>query len=164
MRKLSSWLLPVLIIGVLGGVAWRYNETHHGPSALPSITLSSLTGKPVNLRHLSGQPVILNIWATWCPPCRAELPLLIKASETHQNIRFLFAEQGDSESKVTTYADKIGLPPSAVLLDSETRLSKFFGIVGYPTTVFYRTNGSILTIHKGELTSSTLSRILKQLS
>lgn len=157
-------LIPAIVLFILGGVLWRYDADHPAPGALPALSLESLAGQTVMLGKLSGKPLVLNLWATWCPPCRAELPLLMKASHQYPNMRFYFAEQGDSRANVKAYAEKIGLTPAQILLDTNTRLSKFFGVIGYPTTIFYNATGNIVAIHRGELTSSTLKQYLARLN
>ncbi|AOU99111.1 hypothetical protein BI364_15225 [Acidihalobacter yilgarnensis] len=156
-------LIPAIVLLILGGFLWRYDADHPAPGALPALSLESLAGHTVMLGKLNGKPLIINLWATWCPPCRAELPLLMKASHQYPNMQFYFAEQGDSRANVKAYAEKIGLTPAHILLDTNTRLSKFFGVLGYPTTIFYNAAGNIVAIHRGELTSSTLKQYLARL-
>lgn len=152
-----------LLLVALSLLAWRYESHSAGTRAMPPITLSNLNGVPVALDQTHGKPLVLNLWAVWCPPCRAELPLLNKARASHPAIRFLFAEQGDSQTRTKNLASLFGLPKRDVLLDTQTRLSHFFSVIGYPTTIFYRSNGSILHIYRGQLTPVVLQRFLRQL-
>lgn len=156
-------LFPIILFAALAIIYWAYNRDHPGPSALPHINLDNLSGRTVKLNRLTGKPLVLNLWATWCPPCRAELPLLVHSSRDNPNVQFYFAEQGDSRTKVAAFSKTTDLPSAHVLLDKQTRLSKDFGVLGYPTTIFYNSRGHIVAIHRGELTKSTLKQYLKQI-
>lgn len=161
-RNLKILSYAILFVA-LAAVYWVYNKKHPDPSALPKVSLESLSGHMVSLPKLDGKPLVLNLWATWCPPCRAELPLLVQSSLKHTGIRFYFAEQGNSRENVTAFSKTAGLPVSHVLLDSDTRLSKIFGVMGYPTTIFYNARGHIVAIHRGELTAPVLRQYLNHI-
>ncbi|WP_083250552.1 TlpA family protein disulfide reductase [Acidihalobacter aeolianus] len=158
-----KFIISFIVFIALAIFYWSYNQSHPTPSALPDVTLKSLSGHKVSLIQLKGKPIVLNLWATWCPPCRAELPLLVQSSHQHPNIHFYFAEQGNSRANVTTFATHTGLPAKLVLLDQNTRLSKIFGAIGYPTTVFYNAHGQIVTIHRGELTAAKLKQLIDRI-
>lgn len=156
-------LLAGLILLVLGIIFWRYDSDHPAPGALPHLNLRTLSGNMIDLRNLKGKPVVLNLWATWCHPCRAELPLLMRANKNNPGIRFYFVEQGDPASAVAAFAKSIGLAPGMILLDRDTKLSKFFGTIGYPTTIFYNSNGNIVRIHRGKLSPQSLKENLLEI-
>lgn len=156
-------MLAGLILLILGIIFWRYDNDHPSPGALPQLNLRTLSGHLIDLRNLKGKPVVLNLWATWCHPCRTELPLLMRESKQNPGIQFYFAEQGDPSSTVATFARSIGLSPSVILMDQDTKLSKFFGTIGYPTTIFYNSNGDIVKIHRGKLTPQSLKNNLENI-
>ncbi|OBS09227.1 TlpA family protein disulfide reductase [Acidihalobacter prosperus] len=163
-KRLYSILAPSGLLLLLAAAFWYYNSEHPAPSALPQLVLPSLGGDHVALDHLQGKPLVLNLWATWCPPCRAELPLLIKARQSHPGIRFYFAEQGNAYNNVDAFAKKYALPLPLVLLDTNTKLSQFYGVLGYPTTVFYNSHGNIVKIYRGELKPAVLQQYLEQIT
>lgn len=162
-RYLKIAFSAILFVA-LATVYWVYDSRHPGPSALPDISLESLSGKTVSLHHLDGKPLVLNLWATWCPPCRAELPLLERSSQRNPDVRFYFAEQGNSRENVAAFSKTANLPPARVLLDTNTSLSRVFGAIGYPTTIFFNARGHIVAIHRGELTASTLKQYLSRIA
>lgn len=162
--KIRTLIISALIVLVVAIVFSLYNNHHPSKSKLPDISLSTLTGKQINLNSFRGQPVVLNLWATWCPPCKAELPLLIHYQHQFPSIHFIYAEQGNRKQNVAEFAHKHNLPASNVLLDTNTTLSKQFGVLGYPTTVFFNSHGQIIDIHKGELNSHTLKSLISKIN
>ncbi|MFX8184034.1 TlpA disulfide reductase family protein, partial [Acinetobacter baumannii] len=80
-------------------------------------------GTPVNLQDFRGKPLVLNLWATWCPPCRRELPMMVRLSQEHPEVRVAFASQGGGPAVVRSFLEEEKLAPKWVLLDPETQLS-----------------------------------------
>lgn len=89
--------------------------------------------------------------------------MLLRASQDHPGIRFYFVEQGNNYKTVAAFDHTIGMPPDSVLMDEDTKLSKFFGVIGYPTTIFYNASGNIAEIHRGELKAHSLNQILQSI-
>ncbi len=89
-----------LILGLAAGaLAW---EAMFGAivmmnnTALPGVPLTTLSGAPVNLSRLAGgKPLVVNLWASWCPPCRREMPVLAAAQQNDREARFVFVNQGE---------------------------------------------------------------------
>ena len=115
-------------------------------------TLKNLNGEEVSLDGLlkSNKAVLLNFWATWCPPCREEIPDLIKLQETYQGRSFtvLGVDVGESAAKVSSFADKIGIN-YPVVLDGNNRVAETYGIVGIPTSMLIGSDGKILGVYYG---------------
>src|SRR5699024_1804465 len=90
-----QFFVPVVAaLLVWGGLSWISQELEQATSQpLPELTLQRLDGEPVALASLRGKPVVLNIWATWCAPCRREMPMLATAQERLPGVRFLFVNQ-----------------------------------------------------------------------
>lgn len=81
----SSWKFPVLILGLITGLAFYLGcqrEVEAGPMA-PDFTLADLSGQMKTLSDYRGQVVVVDFWATWCPPCRMTIPMLIKLQEKY---------------------------------------------------------------------------------
>lgn len=129
------------------------------PRALPDLELTDLaTGQPVRLHDLAAhKPVVLNLWATWCGPCRREMPVLAAAQARHRDVVFMFANQGESAEAVRRYLDTERLDLSHVLLDPPTRLGPALGSGGLPTTVFFDRQGRRVDAHMGALNAAALA-------
>src|SRR5690554_4169678 len=88
---------------------------------LPDITLETLDGDSVSLRDLQGETVVLNLWATWCPPCLREMPLLAEA-DAREGVSVVVANQGEELLQVIRYLDDQGLAFRYPLLDPRQEL------------------------------------------
>jgi peroxiredoxin len=116
-------------------------------STAPDFVLDTLDGETVTLSDLRGQVVIINLWATWCVPCREEMPALESAWVDYQErgLVVLAVNQGESAERVRSFVDEQGwtLP---VLLDPDEILRSLYQPRGYPTTYFIDRNGVIREI------------------
>ncbi|WP_342780073.1 prolipoprotein diacylglyceryl transferase family protein [Pistricoccus aurantiacus] len=133
---------------------------------LPAIALETLDGRGtdlVTLHESTGEPMVVNLWATWCPPCRREMPLLGKAQRREDAVTFVFVNQGESSSRVRVYLNEESLGLDNVLLDPPLALGERVGAMGMPTTLFYDARGQLVDTHFGELSRATLARGLEQL-
>jgi thiol-disulfide isomerase/thioredoxin len=124
------------------------------PDTLPAITLANLDGKPTALASFSGRPLLVNFWATWCAPCRREIPLLnkIRMQRKSQNAEIVGIAV-DFKDDVVKYTQKthIGYP---LLIGEEDGLAaaEAFGMgMAFPFSVFVDSQNRILTIKIGEL-------------
>lgn len=130
---------------------------------LPALPLTTLEGRAVNLQEFRGKPVVLNAWATWCPPCRRELPMMMRLDREHPEVHFLFVSQGEGPQVVRRYLEEAGLEAPWVLLDPETRLSQALGLQGLPTTLFFDREGRLVARHLGEISEAVLLGYLRVL-
>lgn len=149
----SLWLVLVTLSPLGGGNVAR----------LPDITLEDLNGNPVSLPDLAdGQgKLIVNLWATWCPPCRREMPLLAEAAQRDE-VTVVIANQGEDLLPITRYLDAQGLDFRYALRDPHQQLMVAFDAPGLPTTVLFDGNGHALSQHVGELTRAQLDQWLTE--
>jgi thiol-disulfide isomerase/thioredoxin len=131
---------------------------------LPDLAFSSLDGEAMRLNQTGGKPTVVNLWATWCPPCVREMPVLHKAQVERPDIRFLFLNQGEDPARVRMWLQAQGLPLRNVLIDERRRASAAFQQVGYPTTLFFDASGRLVSSRIGELSAATLDRNLQRIS
>jgi len=130
-------------------------------SQSPLITLS---GKTTDLRTVAaGKPTVVNLWATWCPPCRLELPYLGTAQRVEPGISFVFVDQGEDPVTVERYLAAVRLDLANVMLDPGIKLSSEMGSPGLPITMFYDANGRMIDTHLGALSPSLLEGKLAKL-
>lgn len=126
-------------------------------------TLNDLDGNPVTLSQFSGQPVIINFWATWCGPCRIEMPHLQAAFEQHQagGLVILALDQDEARDEVAAFFfDEFGLTFTP-LLDENKIVAQNYGLVGtLPTSVFINPNGEITAVHRGPMVAEQIEDYL----
>ncbi|MGO2242459.1 MAG: redoxin family protein [Halomonas sp.] len=129
---------------------------------LPDVTLEDVDGNNVHLPSLteSGDLIIVNLWATWCPPCRREMPLL-EAAAQREGISVIVANQGEDLLPTVRYLDDQQLDFRYALRDPSQQLMALFESPGLPTTVLFDRQGNTLDVHVGELTRAHLDRWLE---
>lgn len=133
-------------------------------TTLPNVPLTTLAGEPADLTRLAaGEPLVVNMWATWCPPCRRELPTLAAAQKQEHGVRFVFADQGEDARTVQRYLGAASLELDNVVLDAGARMGRAVGSGGLPTTLFYDANGRLVDTHVGQLTAGSLASKLDRL-
>lgn len=142
-------------IAFFGGTALNQALTPAG-MPIPPVEVRQLDGTTVALSAFVGRPLVVNLWATWCPPCRREMPVLSAAQRAHPEIHFVFVNQGESAETVRRYLAANGLQMSNVVLDPSKQVSSRTGSSGYPTTLFYDAHGRLSARHMGELSNATL--------
>jgi len=128
---------------------------------LPDITLRNANGEVVQLADYQGGPLVINLWATWCPPCRREMPVLESAQRQRPDVTFLFVNQAESMQSVSTYLATQGLNLDNVLFDASGRLGQAVGSMALPTTLFYQADGRLINSHLGELSDASLARAME---
>ena len=120
------------------------------PEAAPEFKLTGLDGKPVNLGAAKGKVVLLNFWATWCGPCRAETPDLIALQERYKDALEIIglAVDVDDPEDVKAFAEKSGINYRIAIADEEVR-ARYGGITALPTSFILDTDGRIVQKHVG---------------
>lgn len=160
-RPLRWSLMTGTVLFVAGSVALSLRP---GSQPLPALSFSSLEGRTVQLDKFAGKPTVINLWATWCPPCAREMPVLRDAQVARHDVNFVFLNQGESAERVRTWLAGRGLALSHVLIDGKGQASAAFNQKGYPTTLFFDAKGQLASIRIGELSSATLQRKLEQIA
>jgi thiol-disulfide isomerase/thioredoxin len=160
------WALLVALTTLLVWSGWQVfapSPKSSGAPSLPDLTLKRLDGETFHTQEALGNPLVINLWATWCPPCRQELPLLEHSANARKDILFLFIDQGENQDRVQSFLAERNLGLEWVLLDPESQASQAFHSKGMPTTLFFNRNGELVATHLGELTEMTLGGYLAQL-
>ena len=121
--------------------AGTFDRSHKG-SQLPDFTLSDAQGHKLPLQSLKGQPLLLNLWATWCAPCVVELPMLDKlAADRAGTLKVLTVSQDMQTDKVAAFLKDRGLSHLEPWLDPDNDLSFHYATGTLPTTVLYDAQG-----------------------
>ena len=148
--------------GLVSLTAWRLEQATQLP--LPALALADLNDRSVAIDALAGQPLVINVWATWCGPCRRELPMLVQAQQRLPDVRFVFVDAGESADAVRRFLAGQQLTPQHVLLDSSGAFGAHYNVRGYPTTLFVDTRGQLRDTHLGELSAATLAESLQRIA
>ncbi len=165
--------IPVLVpsasllagFALWGALAFGHGLVSDGPAgSLPERQLTSLEGERLELAGLEGKPVVINLWASWCPPCRREMPAFEQAQARYgDEVHFLFPNQGESREEMEAWLAAEGLELDGVLLDKSSSLSGEVGAHVLPTTLFYDADGKLRDAHVGEVSSARLADYVESL-
>jgi cytochrome c biogenesis protein CcmG/thiol:disulfide interchange protein DsbE len=129
------------------------------PSALPSIPLTALdTGAEVDAASIGG-PAIVNLWATWCAPCRAEMPAFQEVSAEVDGVRFVGVNQGDDSDAAAEFLDEVGVTFDQYL-DPTGELTDALSVVGLPATFVIDADGDVVEVHKGALDADGIRELV----
>ncbi|MDZ5636115.1 TlpA disulfide reductase family protein [Janthinobacterium sp. GMG1] len=161
---------PLAVSVASGALAWGVlsagiSLAYDKPAALPAVALQALDGAPVTLAALAGgKPMVVNLWASWCPPCRREMPVLAAAQQARADIVFVYANQREDAAAASAFLDRSGVTLRNVLLDSVAALGKAAGSSALPTTLFYDAQGHLVDTHLGELSDASLASKLQKIA
>ena len=129
-------------------VSYAASEKLSGKAA--NFTLKSRSGKNIKLSELRGNVIMLNFWASWCGPCRKEMPLLEKIHKKYKRLGFTLlginVEENTSAAKKYLKDVKVSFP---ILFDKTNKTSKLYNVSAMPTTILIDRNGNKRFIHKG---------------
>lgn len=160
-----AWgLMSSVVSGAFGTLGTSGTSGIANRPLLPAVVLTTLAGAPTTLAALGkGQPMVVNLWASWCPPCRREMPVLAAGQRQETAVTFVFVNQGEDDATAQRYLSSSGLSIANVLLDSGTSLGRAVGSTALPTTLFYDANGRLVDTHLGALSTASLASKLNQL-
>jgi cytochrome c biogenesis protein CcmG, thiol:disulfide interchange protein DsbE len=129
-----------------------------GPSSLvgeqaPVFTLRDDSGAPVSLDEYRGRVVLMNLWASWCPPCRAEMPDLQRLASVYERsgIAILGVNEGESPQRARAFAQSLGIR-FPIWIDAAQRYGRTYAALGLPTTVILDRRGVVVRGFDGALT------------
>ncbi len=169
----NRWYIISALL-LVAGAAWIYASRAEPGSttsgrvplprqgfAAPDFSLSTPEGQIITLSDLRGSPVLVNLWTSWCPPCRAEMPAMQKAYEAYKDQGFeilaVNATNQDSRQAAIDFADQYGLN-FPILLDTDGEVSRLYQLRSLPTSFFIDRNGIIQEVVIGGPMSEALLR------
>ena len=159
----------VIVIGAALALAFAATpNVTVGPAkigkAIANFSLPDLNGATHAIADYKGRPVLINGWATWCPPCKAEMPALHAFYLKHKDEGFelLAVNSGESRSVVQDFISQTGFT-FPVLLDPNKDVLDGLGVNGLPTSIFVGRDGTVKTIHLGGMTADAIERELTPL-
>jgi thiol-disulfide isomerase/thioredoxin len=136
------------------------------PQELPTGQLAAVTREQFDgiLLGLRGTPVVVNIWASWCAPCRAEMPLLQRAADDFGGrVAFVGLASKDRRAEAAKFLDDIGVDYPSVF-DTTGEIREALGLRGFPTTYFFDRNGTLVATLTGGITEPKLAAQLDDLA
>ena len=131
-----------------------------GDTAL-NFHLQDLAGDTVSLEDFRGQPVMINFWATWCAPCRIEMPALQATQDAHQDDGLVILAVNDQETsdEVSRFVEELDLTLTT-LVDQKGIVSELYKVFNFPTTYFVDGDGVITAVHRGFLIEEQIEAYL----
>jgi peroxiredoxin len=158
----ANWIYWIAGAAIVAVVLWQVFRPQNGaqasgPAALqgqvgPSFSVPSLDGSPSALGAYRGHIVVMNLWATWCPPCRAEMPDLqrLYAAFKSRDLVVLGVDQGESARRVSAFAQSLGIH-YPLLLDQQQQYGRVYAALGLPTTIVVNPQGVVVRGFDGPL-------------
>ena len=178
MKQRTKFLILAVLLIVLVAVAvpvYRRLAAEYGPEeqqgagggSAPDFTVEDAEGNEVRLSDFSGKPVVVNFWATWCGPCRSEMPAFEQLYQEYgDEIQFLMVNMTDGSretvSGVQEFLEETGYS-FPVFYDVSSEAAYAYSAYSIPQTVYITADGTIAGSHRGALQQETLERSLLQL-
>ncbi len=166
-RKVGIVIAFATIMTLLGLLAWGLKKAQAGPvekGMAPDFSITGFDGRTVTLSELRGQVVIINFWASWCPPCREEAAYLEETWRKYEGLGVVFigVDWVDTEKEALAYIAEFDITyingP-----DLGTRIADLYNIQGVPETFFVAKNGELRGVHIGPLKSPQLDEKIEEL-
>lgn len=128
----------------------------------PDFTLANLDGTSLSLDDLRGKNVLINFWATWCGPCRQEMPMIEAAYQAYApDLVVLAVNIGEEPWRVKKFVHDLGLS-FEVLMDEDNQVQSLYRVRAYPTTYLVDTQGVVRAQHIGLLSEAQLEKYLER--
>ena len=157
----DGWGAPD-VLQALGTISGPETRQASGGGRAPAFTLPASDGSTVRLADLAGKPLVINFWATYCPPCKAEMPLLAKDVGA-SNARLVLINEGESVAAAKEFLAGLGLRQPS-LLDQNLSVGRAYGMSALPLTIFIRADGTIDRRQVGEIDEHVLASELSILA
>lgn len=155
-------LMTVMIVQAMGKEDQKVKTTEKHPGLgiglkAPDFELKNLAGESVKLSDYEGKKVMLNFWATWCPPCKAEMPDMEEFYNDSGDDIVILAVNIDTNNDVAGFVKKMGVT-FPILLDTDNRVNKIYQIISIPTSYFIDEKGIIRNKHIGAMDIETMKK------
>ena len=166
-KRIGVIITFAVILTLLGLLAWGLKKAQAGPldnGLAPDFTITGFDGRTATLSELRGQVVVINFWASWCPPCREEAAYLEETWRKYEDkgVVFIGVDYVDTEKEALAYIAEFDITylngP-----DIGTRISQAYNIQGVPETFFVAKNGELRGVHIGPMKSPQLDEKIEEL-
>ena len=168
-RRLVIAVVLAAVVVWLGAAALRTPKLPAFEASGPPVTLPAMGAFPAVSRDefegilvgQRGRPVVVNIWASWCAPCRTEMPLLQKAADTYAGQAVILGvASNDDQSAAATFLDKLRITYPNVF-DPSGQIRFALGLTAYPTTYVFGTDGAIRARVDGGISEQRLAALIE---
>lgn len=144
------------------GSSSQENQTEATTIQAPNVTILDASGKEVQLQSLVGKPIILNFWASWCPPCKQEMPDFEAAYKKYgTDIQFMMVNMTDGGRETIATAEKYIASQGysfPIYFDTKQEAAIEYGVSAIPTTYFINAQGHIIAYAAGAITAQHLEQ------
>ena len=165
--RVARWAAVLLVVGLIALLGWGVVQAATGPrdsGMAPDFTLTGFDGRTVTLSQLRGQVVIVNFWASWCPPCREEAAYLERTWRKYEGkgVVFIGVDWVDTQKEALAYIKEFDITylngP-----DIGTRIAQAYRIQGVPETFYVDKTGRLRGVHIGPLYPPELDNRIDEL-
>lgn len=164
----SGLLVGIILGGVIflsgnsAGAQVRSREIPEIGKTFPDFTLEKMSGGNLTFSELRGRPILLNFWATWCEPCRDEMPLLQNLAQENGELVVLGINNNEPVAVIERFVRSVQITFD-ILLDVDGKIAGKFQVFGFPTTYFIDQEGILRAIHVGQLDEELLTSYLEKM-
>jgi len=171
MDKQQRTAMRIAILGVLVAAlvfalysSLKPDEVVDAGDKAPNFSLPVLGGGTMKLSDLQGKPVVLNFWASWCEPCKAEMPDLVKQYELNKDkgVVFVGVDIGEGQVVVQQFAERMKMT-FPILLDESREITKLYNIGPIPTTFFIDKDGEVVVKKEGQMNEAFIADSLTKI-
>lgn len=157
LTMLRRSVVLALVVAACGGA--MTTSDGGGRADLPSITVEGFEARLSS----TGRPAVVNVWASWCLPCRSEAPLLNQAADRYgDEIEFIGVDVADTQMDAKAFLDEFGLDFDH-FFDPDRAIPNHYAGIGTPITFFFAPGGELLTTHNGVVDERTLALNIDEL-
>ncbi len=159
----------IIIVGIWTLVGGFTTETIHAETEVgveigmkaPDFTINNVNGNEVSLSDYQGTKVFLNFWASWCPPCKEEMPAIQKLNKNYDDIKVITINSGENKDKVLNYMMENNFS-FTTLLDKNGKVTTDYLIRGIPSTFVIDKEGIIVRKQRGAITYGKMEEMINQ--
>lgn len=157
---------PLVVSALIGGLGFQMVGVLASADTLgrlPEASFADFSGAQVTPAERNGTPLVLNLWASWCPPCVREMPMMVEVADRSDTVDILFANQGEQPEPIRRFLERADIDGDRILLDPGSALMEKFGALGLPTTLFIDAEGRVQAVHVGEISRAELTSRMQDL-
>ncbi|MFC5386517.1 prolipoprotein diacylglyceryl transferase family protein [Aquamicrobium segne] len=163
--RLALWAALPAVISAYVAVFILQLTAGTPATPLPSgQTFRTLAGESFQPAALKGEPLVINLWASWCPPCRREMPMIADVAASTDDARLVFINQGEGVDIIRGFLEAENLELDHVVLDTLGEFRRHYKAPGLPATLFIARDGTLQSVHMGEISREGLTTGIRRIA